>query len=264
MRCGKGGILGVAFCLAALAGSAASAADPGSLRLSAGYQYTSGDYGGSQTITETYVPFTLAYRYRRMAFRVTVPYVSVTGPATIIDDATGDFAPGPGGTHSGLGDVLLGATLYDLVHSDAAAFHLDVTGTVKLGTAKASEGLGTGETDYALQLDALKELGRLGLFGSGGYVVRGSPGIIHLRNVPFGEAGADLLLMQGVRGGVSFAYRTSAIVSYEAVREATVFVAFTGPSGLIIHPSLFKGFGQSSPSWGAGVAFSWKTAVGGS
>lgn len=260
----KGGILGVALCLAALPGSAALAADPGSLRLSAGYQYTSGDYGGSQTITETYVPLTLAYRYQRMAFRVTVPYVSVTGPATIIDDTTGEFAPGPGGTHSGLGDVLLGATLYDLVHSDAAAFHLDVTGTVKLGTAKASEGLGTGETDYALQLDALKELGPVGLFGTGGYVVRGNPGIIHLRNVPFGEVGADLLLKQGVRGGVSFAYRTSAIVSYEAVREAAVFVAFAAPGGLIIHPSVFKGFGNSSPSWGAGVAFSWKTAFGGS
>lgn len=260
---GKGRIVGIAFCLAALPGSVAWAADPGALRLSAGYQYTSGDYGGSDTITETYVPVTLAYRYQRLALRVTVPYVSVSGPATIIDDTTGEFAPGPGGTHSGLGDVLIGATLYDLVHSEAAEFHLDLTGTVKLGTAKSSEGLGTGETDYALQLDALKEFGRVGVFGTGGYVVRGSPGVIHLRNVPFGEVGADLLLMEGVRAGVSFAYRAPAIANYESAREAAVFVAFRGPGGLIINPSVFKGFGNSSPSWGAGVAFSWKSALGG-
>jgi hypothetical protein len=240
----------------------ALAADPGTLRLSAGFQYTSGDYGGSETITETYVPFTLAYRYQRMAFRATVPYVSVSGPATIIDDATGDFAPGPGGTHSGLGDVLLGATLYDLVHSETADFHLDLTGTIKLGTAKSSEGLGTGETDYALQADALKDFSRVGVFGTVGYVVRGDPGIIHLRNVPFGEIGADVLVVPGARAGVSFGYRASAILNYEASREAALFVAFAGPGGLIIHPSVLKGFGNSSPSWGVGVTLSWKTAVG--
>lgn len=239
-------------------GSAAWAAGPPSgWRLSAGYQYTSGDYGGSQTITETYVPVSVAYRLPWAALRVTVPYVSVSGPATIIDDTTGEFAPGPGGTHSGLGDVMVSGTLYDLTDSEAAKFYLDLTATVKFGTAKASEGLGTGENDYAVQLDALKELGRFGVFGTVGYVVRGNPGRIDLRDVPFGEVGMDLLLAEGMRGGVSFAYRTAAIINYESVKEASVFIAFAGPGRLIVKPSLFKGFGNSSPSWGAGVNFSW-------
>ena len=256
---GKHVVLAVAVCagLMTVWGSAAWAADPGSWRLSAGYQYTSGDYGGTQTITETYVPVTISYRYQRVAFRVTVPYVSVSGPATIIDDTTGEFAPGPGGTHGGLGDVMVSGTLYDLTNSAAAGFYLDLSAIVKFGTAKASEGLGTGENDYAVQLEALKELGRFGVFGSGGYVVRGNPGRIDLRDVPFGQVGADVLLTDGVRGGVSFAYRTSAIVNYESVREASVFVAFAGPAGLIVQPAVFKGFGSSSPSWGAGVLFSW-------
>ena len=258
---GKHAVTLLALCLGALPGSAALAADPGSLRLSAGYQYTSGEYGGSETITETYVPFTLGYRYQRIGLRVTVPYVSVTGPATIIDDTTGEFAPGPGGTHSGLGDVLVGGTLYDLVHSERADFHLDLSATVKLGTARSSEGLGTGQTDYALQLDALKELGPVGLFATGGYVVRGDPGVIRLRDTPFGQIGGDLRVMPGMRAGVSFGYRTSAILNYEAVRELSVFAAFTAPGGLIIGPSLFKGFGNSSPSWGGGVSVSWKSGL---
>ena len=255
-------IVGAVLCLVMGSGSAAWAAGPDGWRLSAGYQYTSGDYGGSQTITETYVPVTVGYRYGWGALRVTVPYVSVSGPATIIDDTTGEFAPGPGGTHSGLGDVMVSGTLYDLTHTQAEEFYLDLTGTIKFGTAKASEGLGTGENDYAVQLDALKELGRFGLFGTAGYVVRGSPGHIDLRDVPFGQVGADLLLTQGVRAGVSFAYRTSAIVNYDSVKEASVFVAFAAPSGLIVNPTVFKGFGDSSPSWGAGVQFSWHPAAG--
>ena len=153
----KGNILVLTVCLGMGSASAAWAAGSGASpwRLSAGYQYTSGDYGGSQTITKTYVPVTGAYRSRSVAIRLTVPYVSVTGPATIIGDTTGEFALGPGGTHSGLGDVLFSGTIYDLAHSEAARLHLDLTATVKFGTAHASEGLGTGENDYAVQLDAL-------------------------------------------------------------------------------------------------------------
>lgn len=156
MNC-KGNILVLAVCLGMGAGTATCAAGSGASpwRLSAGYPYTSGDYGGSQTITKTYVPVTGAYRSRSVAIRLTVPYVSVTGPATIIGDTTGEFALGPGGTHSGLGDVLFSGTIYDLAHSEAARLHLDLTATVKFGTAHASEGLGTGENDYAVQLDAL-------------------------------------------------------------------------------------------------------------
>lgn len=251
-----GSVLGVLLCLVLGSGSA-WAADSGPWRFSAAYQYTSGDYGGSQTITETYVPVSIAYRTQWAGIRVTVPYVSVSGPATIIDDTTGEFAPGPGGTHRGLGDVLVSGTLYDLADSDAVNFFLDLTGTLKFATAKASEGLGTGENDYALQLDALKELGRVGVFGTAGYVVRGNGGRIQLRDVPFGTVGTDLLLTQGVRAGLSFSYRTSAMAHYDSVKEAAVFVAFAGPGGLIVHPSLFKGFGDSSPSWGAALSFSW-------
>ncbi len=262
MAC-KEKVLAAALCAIMGSGSAAWATGPGSWRLSTGYQYTSGDYGGSETITETYVPVTVGYRYGRMGLRLTVPYVSVSGPATIIDDTTGEFAPGPGGTHSGLGDVIVAGTLYDLTNSAATGFYLDLAATVKFGTAKSSEGLGTGENDYAVQLNALKDIGHLGLFATAGYVVRGNPGRIDLRDVPFGTIGADLLLVQGVRAGVSFSYRPSAIVSYDPVKEAALFVAFAGPGRLIVHPSLFKGFGDSSPSWGGGLMFSWSVPGGG-
>ncbi len=249
---------GILLCAGLLAASAATAADAGSFRAGLGYDYTSGAYGGPQTITETYVPVSGAYRLDRFELRVIVPYVSVSGPATIIDNATGEFAPGPGGTRSGLGDVILGATLYDVLHSESAQFHLDVAGKVKFGTASASEGLGTGETDYSLQFDALKEIGDFGLFGTAGYVVRGSPGIVKLRDVPFGFVGGDLRVGGSARAGVSYGYRPSAIEGYQAVQQAALFVIFAPGDSFTFRPYVSAGFGDSSPSWGAGIALGWK------
>lgn len=44
---------------------------------------------------------------------------------------------------------------------------------------------------------------------------------------------------------------------YESVKEAAVFAAFAGPSGLLFHPAVFKGFGNGSPSWGAALMVIW-------
>lgn len=253
----KRAVLRVVVCMMRGSGSAAWA-EPDPWFLSAGSQYTSGDYGGSRTITETFAPLTAGYRFPWAGVWVTVPYVSVSGPATIIDDTTGDFSPGPGGARSGLGDGMLSGTLYDLTDSGSAGLYLDLTGTVKFATGSASAGLGTGESDYAVQLEALRELGRSGVFGTAGYVARSGPGRVNLRDVPFGEAGADVLLGAGVRAGMSFAYRTSPIARYESVQETAVFVAFAAPDGVIVHPLVFKGFGDSTASWGAGVRLTWQ------
>ncbi len=177
----------------------------------------------------------------------------------MIDDTTGELDPGRVGTHSGLGDVMLSGTLYDPTHTQAEAFCRDLTRTRGFGTAKASEGLGTGQSAYAAQRDALKERRRFGLFGTAGYVVRGSPGDIDLREVSFGHVGADPFLTQGARAGASFAYRTSSIVHYHSVNEASDFAARGGRIG---KPTAFKGAGDSSPPWGVGVPFSRHSAAG--
>lgn len=168
----------------------------------------------------------------------------------MIDDTTGEFDPGRVGTHSGLGDVMLSGTLYDPTHTQAEAFCRDLT--------RARE-FGTGQSAYAAQRDALKERRRFGLFGTAGDVVRGSPGDIDLREVSFGHVGADPFLTQGARAGASFACRTSSIVHYQSVNEASDFAARGGRIG---KPTAFKGSGDSSPPWGVGVPFSRHSAAG--
>ncbi len=241
--------------------SAAYAADTSAFRASVGYDYTTGKYGGTQTIDETYVPFTAAYEMNDVELRVTVPYASVSGPATIIDGTTGEFAPGPGGTRSGLGDVVMGLSLYDLLRSSDAGFQLDAGAKVKFGTADESKGLGTGETDYSLQMNGLQEFGPAALFATAGYIWRGSPTGLHLRSVAFGSIGGDVRVADAARAGVTYGYRPAAISGFPAVQEASMFLAFAPTGGLTLRPYVSVGFSDSSPSWGAGVSLGWKLRV---
>lgn len=150
----------------ALAASAAAIAAPrmahaadGNLRLYAGVEYTSGDYGGTEQIEDVYVPLTLIYGLPRIDLRLTVPYLEVKS--------------GPDVTESGLGDVVAGITVYDVFRSDDGTLALDFTGKVKFGTADETVGLGSGETDYSVQAEVYKAIGRSGFSTGVGYKVRG-------------------------------------------------------------------------------------------
>ena len=105
---GKGALSGVALLLVSQSGAAA---EPGPLTLSTGFDYSSGKYGGSQSTDILYVPFTGRYRLDPWMFRLTVPYISVTGPDTVIPGIGAVGRPvAPIATRSGLGDVIAAAT----------------------------------------------------------------------------------------------------------------------------------------------------------
>jgi hypothetical protein len=48
---------------------AASGAGAGDFRLGAGFDYTSGDYGGTETITQVYASLRVSYRAERWGMR---------------------------------------------------------------------------------------------------------------------------------------------------------------------------------------------------
>ena len=237
--------------------SVAGAADAGTFRAGVGLDYTSGDYGGTETITQTYVPVSAAYRTDRWGLRLTVPYTSVDGPGTVIDSG-GEFIAGPDESRSGLGDVIVGATLYDVVRDDTARVHVDLAAKVKLGTADETDGLGTGENDYSLQADVLKSFDRLALFGTVGYKLRGDPEGTDLRNVAFGTVGGDYRVGRGARAGLMFDYRPSAVSGGDALQEATAYLSFAPGRGTTVQPYLVAGFSDSSPDWGAGFSIGWR------
>ena len=87
-------------------------------------------------------------------------------------------------TRSGLGDVQL-EIAYELPEFREGGPTLELIGKVKLGTASASKGLGTGKNSYSLQADAAQPFGNFSVLGGIGY--RGYEKIAGaaLKNTPF-------------------------------------------------------------------------------
>src|SRR5712692_4476451 len=133
-------VAGCAFALGMGAASFSLAGD-GELSLGAGVNYSTGTYGTSEETRIVSVPLTARYDKDPWTLKLTVPFLSVTGPA--------NFIPGVGGfdnsgrpkrrsfagttTESGLGDTVASVT-YNAFYDDYAQRGLDLTGRVKLPT----------------------------------------------------------------------------------------------------------------------------------
>jgi hypothetical protein len=86
-----------------------------SFSLSAGVEFTSGEYGGTEDIEDLYVPITGTIYLDNVAISLTVPYLSFRAPSgTTVTDPGGTPVPGSGQTikESGLGDVVAGVTIF--------------------------------------------------------------------------------------------------------------------------------------------------------
>ncbi|MCR4333225.1 MAG: hypothetical protein NUV34_11075, partial [Sulfuricaulis sp.] len=153
----------------------ASAATDGETSVILGAEYTSGDYGTSSKTKIWYFPVTLRYETDANAASVTVSYLSVEGRGDVVVTGGG---MGMGSqtvkrtstvngtrTDSGFGDVILTGS-HKL--SGTAASRIDLTGKIKLGTADETDNLGTGENDYAVQLDFEKDYNSNSMFGTAG------------------------------------------------------------------------------------------------
>ncbi|MEZ5559378.1 MAG: hypothetical protein R3E86_12660 [Pseudomonadales bacterium] len=241
----------LALC-ALLAFSGAAAAE---MALSVGSEFRTGDYGTGDDIEDIYAPVSLDVLSGQLLFQLTVPYVHVDGPAASLI-GPGDVLPGGSDNISegGLGDVVASVTLRDLYRSYSGDFAVDLTGTVKLGTGDEDNGLGTGETDYAAQVDVYRFLDAGSVFGSLGYKIRTDPSGYDLRNTWFAQAGASREIRRNTSLGASLSYRPKAISYGDPASELTVFGTQTLNRDLRVTGYVLAGLADGSPDWGAGFS----------
>ena len=245
-----GAALGLAL---VCAGPLAFGAEP-AMSFSTGLEYSSGRYGGTDDIEELYVPVSGFFYFDRIAVGVTVPYLSVRAPAGT-EDPGGEPVPGSGeiDTQSGLGDIVIGMTVYDVLHNTDRSIALDITGKIKVGSADPDKGLGTGEEDYLLRADLYRFFERFTLMGSGGYKVRGDPPGVDLKNTWVGSVGGSYLLNNGARVGLMYDYRESSLEDSDDISELTLYSSFRLTDTWDLQVFAFSGFSDSSPDWGAGI-----------
>lgn len=216
--------------------------------LSTGVERDIGTYGGTGDIEELYAPLTASISNDRIGFRVTVPYLSVKSPP---DEASDSSV-----TESGLGDITLSATLYNVIQSPQLGMVVDVLAGVKLGTADADKGLGTGENDFTARADVFKFLDDVTLLASAGYRWRGDPAGVDIDNVVLASIGAAYFTGSEDMLGLTFDFRESAYVDNDDIKELTAFYSHRFNDSFDLELYALTGFGDSSPDWGAGLRLS--------
>lgn len=247
----------IIYCLIALSALlSARAFANGEVSVSFGAEYTSGDYGTPSKTNIWYFPVTLRYETDVNSVSMTVPYLSVEGTGNVV--ASGGMSGMRRSTtrtdvrtETGFGDVVLAGS-----HKIAgtASSRVDLTGKMKLGTAEEKDNLGTGENDYAVQLDVEKNYNSNSVFGSVGYKILGDPPGTDYRNVFYGSIGLSHKLDAARTAGLAFDAQESVLSGASGESELSLFLSNKIDKKARLTTYVMKGFTHGSPDWGLGVA----------
>lgn len=235
-----------------------ASAENGTLKLTTGAEYITGDFGGTESVDQLYIPVTTSYATNRYAVRLTIPYIRLTGPAGTVQ-SDGTIIPGTGEiiTDSGIGDVIAGATYRDAFNTEVTSdMAIDFTAKVKFGTADEDKGLGSGENDYTIQTELYKFLDRLMLFGILGYKFRGDPPGIDLNDSWLALMGGNYRLSPAFRTGIDLYYQQASFSGLDDQMELSAFVGYKLSNTQYLRTYLIKGLSDASPDWGIGVYIS--------
>jgi Putative MetA-pathway of phenol degradation len=232
-------------------------AEDATIGFTTGIDFSSGKYGQAETTKIKYIPFTGKYEYDRWLVKVTVPWLEIDGSSgatggeskIIIEDNINKHT-----RESGLGDIVTSVT-YTAFQSVEYRFILDVGAKVKFGTASVRKGLGSGENDYALQLDAYKTLDKLTLFSTAGYRVIGNPGDSEykLQNVWYGTIGAAYRINAKNNLGIFVDLREAAWEYNTNIREYTLYYSHKFNPAYNLQSYITAGDTPSSVDLGAGL-----------
>jgi hypothetical protein len=225
-------------------------------------EYTTGDYGTGSDTNIWYFPVTLRYSTERYAFRLTVPYLSVDGTGNVVVTAVDQHAGQHAGqgavttvgrqTESGLGDVIVSGT-YTAVPESATSPAVELTGKIKLATADENRNLGTGENDYAVEVELFKSRDQYTGFGGGGYKILGDPPGVNYNNVFYGFIGVESRLDKQLTGGIELYVEQAATSASSNLQQLTPYLAQKLDKTLTARGYLILGLSDGSPDWGIGV-----------
>lgn len=247
-----------ALAAAALFCGGAFAEETPYFNLSAGVEYSTGNYGTTSTTDVYSLPVSALYESGAWALKITVPYLVVSGAGDVVVSgrSSGRHSTSQtmmSSTRSGLGDVVATAS-YNMYADADFTSAIDLTGRIKFGTA--SKGLGSGANDYAAQVDAYKSLGGFTPSLSLGYEVVGSSAELPTNNVYYGMLGASYAFGEKTRGGAEYRYAQQASATSYEQSELSLYASRQIAGEIYLRGYLLKGFASGSPDYGMGLSVS--------
>lgn len=248
-----------------LAAAAASAQEApawwaGELSVSTGVDYSAGDYGENERTNTLFVPLSVAYLFDHFPLtefpndlfelRLTVPYVSVDGPAfetgtDVVRDGAAD----------GLGDVMLAASYLVFPERDLPLPAVELSARIKFPTASNSENelIGTGDYAYTLQADFFQRWGRVTPLASVGYRIAESEHDFRLRNALFTSVGGSVELTRSLSLGLLYDWSQQTSAASEATHQLFPYFVVKLRDDLRLMPYAVAGLSTHAPDWGTGV-----------
>lgn len=231
------------------------AAAEGKLTLTAGLEYSSGDYGASSDTDIWSLPIGLKYQTGPLALRIGTSWLRISGPGGVTPEGEPIGNEGARTTEQGMGDVVTSLT-WNLLDERKYALGMDVGAKVKFGTADEKKYLGTGKNDYSLHVEVYKPVENWFPFFKLGYNLKGDPSGIEYRNVWFGSLGTNYRLSKTYSVGTYYNWRQKLTATGNPISEATVYFNTRIDDSNKLNVYLISGFSDASPDWGLGLSWS--------
>lgn len=225
--------------------------DDGRFSLSAGFDYSSGQYFLDSSTDRQSNPTTGEYENGQWMLNVAAPFSRISSTGVAIP-GIGNFRAESAArdTQVGLSDAVAAAS-YNIYSGKASTLGIDLTGKVKLNSADT--GLGIGQNDYAAQADAYQSFNKFTALGSLGYKVLGSPAGISMNKVIYGSFGGSYQLDDNMNGGVDIKLSQNPYSMGEGHRELSAYVSHKITKNFKAKGYVLKGFSNGSPDSSLGA-----------
>jgi hypothetical protein len=229
-------------------------------RTTTGFDYSAGKFGDTRTTEIAFVPFSVQTARGPFTFKVASGWLSVAGPALILDGAGEAANTALVSRHaSGASDTALSA-MYSVQQLYDRGVYIDLTSRLKLPTASFKKGLGTGKVDGAVQIDMAVLAGDLMPFVTLGYKINGMRDTLKLRNVVFGSLGVQYAWDDKVATGLVFDYRQSSLKTSADPQEGSLYLSYRFTDAWSFNAYGVVGFSRNSPDAGGGLTFTYRFA----
>ena len=247
-------------------------------RVNATVNYSSGSYGTDSTTNILYAPMTVRKIFRDGDVSVTIPFVMISGTGAVrlvggvptrTSRATaspgGALAAGSGGgkrpgnsplssstTDGGLGDIILRGRYY-LIEESTIMPLVALTGRVKLPTADADTGLGTGEFDEGAGMELTKSLtDRWVAYLDGGYNIIGDAPDTNFNNQWWYDVGIGYNVTNNLHMSVFYEEYRALVNTVNNARDLLALANYIVNDTVHLTGSLLVGLSNGAPNYGLG------------
>lgn len=161
-------------------------------------------------------------------------------------------------TTSGLGDIILRGRYYVVEERDYMPL-IAVTGRVKMPTASASQGLGTGELDYGAGIEMSKMLGNSWItFVDGGYNIIGDPDGLNFQNQYWYDVGAGYYFTKDLLASVYFEEYRAIVPGFVNARDVFFALNYTASAAWRFTGGVTLGLSNGAPDQAFTVGASYR------